>query len=118
MHDNRALGRPVVEGLPDPSSTGSVVLDIGGGIGAAVVTTTADMAGVEIEIRPEDSQWTGTHVAVLERRVEGGPVFAAVFPSLSAGVYHLRLRTGTDDGSVHRIIVQGGRVLTTVWPRT
>jgi hypothetical protein len=101
--------------LPEPSSPGSVVLDIGGSIGAAVVMVPATRAGTEIEIRNQADAWTGTHVAVLERRVAGGPVFAAVFGSLPEGDYYLRFRPDTD-GTVHRIVVQGGRVVTTTWP--
>jgi hypothetical protein len=104
------------ETLPDACPAGSVVLDIGGDIGAAVVTTGADLDNAEIEIRPQEGQWTGKHVAVLERQVAGGPVFAAVFPSLPAGVYHLRVRTEPADGPVHSIVVNGGQVLTTCWP--
>ncbi len=101
--------------MPEPSTTGSVVLDIGGRIGAAVVITDAALAGAEIEFRPEDGPWTGAHVAVLERRVQGGPIFAAVVPSLPQGAYLMRVRTDTDPAAVQRIVVQGGNVITYNW---
>jgi hypothetical protein len=104
------------ETLPEPSQAGSVVLDIGGGVGAAVVTTPAAMAGLEIEIRPVGSEWTGRHVAVFERQTVAGPSFAAVFGSLPAGCYQLRVRPATADGVVHSVTIEGGKVLTTTWP--
>jgi hypothetical protein len=116
MNRNGSHAEPIAETLPEPSPAGSVILEIGGDIGAAVVITTAKMVGAEIEIRREGGQWTGSHVAVLERRVEGGPIFAAVFPSLPAGAYQLRIRTKHEAGLVHRIVVHGGHVLTTNWP--
>ena len=43
------------------------MLDIGGDIGAAVITTPAVLKGEELEIRPSRGGWTGRHVAVLPR---------------------------------------------------
>jgi hypothetical protein len=55
------------ETLPDPSGPGSVLVDIGGDVGAAVVTTPPSLDGEEIEIRPDPGEWTGRHVAVRPR---------------------------------------------------
>jgi hypothetical protein len=108
-------GQTIAEATPEASTAGSVVLDVGGRIGAVVVKTPAALAGAEIEIRPADGPWTGTHVAVIRREVEPGAVYAAVFPGLPAGGYQLRIR-GEADSPVHNAMVEGGRVLITAWP--
>jgi hypothetical protein len=104
------------EAAPGPS-TGAVVLDIGGDVGAAVVLTPASMDALEIEIRAVGTEWDSTHVAVRERIRPGGPsMYAAVFPSLLRGTYELRVRFGPPDAVVHRVEVTGGQVATTNWP--
>jgi hypothetical protein len=104
------------EAAPGPS-TGAVVLDIGGDMGAAVVLTPASMDALEIEIRTVGTEWDSTHVAVRERIRPGGPsMYAAVFPSLRHGAYEFRVRFGPPDAVVHRVEVTGGQVATTNWP--
>jgi hypothetical protein len=103
------------EQLPPPSQSGSVVLDLGGQIGAAVVYTPLDLLGSEIEIRPAGGQWTGAHTAVRERHAPDGVVAAALFEKLPAGTYELRLRPPIDDAPAARIEVTGGRVAQTRW---
>jgi hypothetical protein len=105
------------EAAPGPS-TGAVVLDIGGDVGAAVVMTPASMDTLEIEIRAVGTEWDSTHVAVRERVRPGGPsLYAAVYPSLKQGAYELRVRFGPPDAVVHRVQVTGGQVETTTWPQ-
>jgi hypothetical protein len=66
-----------------------VVVDIGGDIGALVVTTPPVLEGVEIEICPVGSL-TRTHTVVRARLVRGADVvYAGVFPSLPEGDYTL-----------------------------
>lgn len=69
-----------------PTGAGAVIADIGGDRGALVLYTPDTMAGLEIEISPPGSD-ERTHVAVLERRVGQGHIFAAFFPSLTAEEY-------------------------------
>jgi hypothetical protein len=95
--------------LTGTSEAGSVVLDIGGDLGAAVVHTPATLAGLEIEIRREGAKWDGTHVAVRARRTPGGEVYAALFPALEQGSYEARVR-GDHDGKVVAVAVEGARV--------
>jgi hypothetical protein len=77
------------EETPLPASfDGSVVVDIGGDIGALVIYTSNGMAGSEIEITPVGGG-TCTHTAVRERRLNNGITHAAVFPRLPAGEYLL-----------------------------
>ncbi|MCW2773776.1 MAG: hypothetical protein JWN91_2102 [Nocardioides sp.] len=107
---------------------GSVLLDIGGDIGALVVTTPASMVGVEVEIGPEGAAFGHhdhdhdhshdhghlAHVAVVRRPVQGGEVPALVFGELSAGRYGLAEK-GTSD--VRLVVdVRGGEVTSVEWP--
>jgi hypothetical protein len=95
--------------LTRTSEVGSVVLDIGGDLGAAIVRTPANLAGLEVEIRREGTPWDGTHVAVRARSVPGGEVYAALFPGLPQGRYEVRVR-GDDEGLVATVDVEGARV--------
>jgi hypothetical protein len=98
--------------LSGPSERGSVILDIGGDVGAAIVTTPASLLGSELEIRRYGTAWDGTHVAVRARHVAGGVVHAALFTGLGHGRYEVRLR-GDVGGPVATLTVDGGRVNTT-----
>jgi hypothetical protein len=98
-----------------PSERGSVLLDIGGDIGAAIVGTDASLLGTEIEIRRCGTAWDGTHVAVRERHVAGGVVHAALFSGLAHGHYEVR-RRGDVDGVAAMFSVEGGRVSETRLP--
>jgi hypothetical protein len=97
------------EHLPPPSRDGTVVLDIGVGVGALVVHTDPELDGVEIDISPE-AGGRRTHVAVRERRVAGGSRWAAVYPSLTAGRYTLHGVAGTGDRSVSIVAGQVNEV--------
>jgi hypothetical protein len=78
---------------------GSVLLDIGGDVGALVVTMPAAMVDVEVEIRPA-SRAPGTHaggghhhhhphVAVVERPVRGAVVPSLVFQEMVEVTYEI-----------------------------
>jgi hypothetical protein len=95
--------------LTGTSEVGSVVLDIGGDLGAAIVRTPATLVGLEIEIRREGAPWDGTHVAVRARSIPGGEVYAAMFPGLQQGSYEVRVR-GDDYGFFAAVDVEGARV--------
>jgi hypothetical protein len=104
-----------MEALPEPSGPGSVVLDIGGEVGAAAVYVPTWLAGFEIEIRRDDEEWAGRHVAVRERVLPAGSVWAALFPSLVEGIYQIRVRGGDPAGPTATLAVTGGRVTTRHW---
>jgi len=99
---------------------GPVVLDIGGDVGALVVTMPGELAGAEVEI---SRRWEGggaaghhhhPHVAVVARPVAGGVVHSLVFGELVAGDYELYRRPG---GSVELTAsVAGGTVTEAAWP--
>jgi hypothetical protein len=92
------------------SEMGSVVLDIGGDRGAAIVHAPPNLDGYEIEIRRRGTPWDGTHVAVRPRRIPDGVLYAALFPELAQGDYEVRIRGGSDDGAAATLGVEGGRV--------
>jgi len=115
---------------------GSVLLDIGGDVGALVVTMPAAMVDVEVEIRPAYSGGQAVahshheypdghahadgghhhhpHVAVVERPVRGAVVPSLVYPELVEGSYELYVKE-TDDVQL-TVQVTGGEVATGVWP--
>jgi hypothetical protein len=102
-----------VETIPAPSGTGSVVADIGGDMGAAILHVDADLAGREIEIRSAGSPWDGTHTAVRERHVGAGVIWAAFFGSLRAGRYEVRVRDASP--RTRTLDVAGGQVTEATW---
>lgn len=114
---------------------GSVLLDIGGDVGALVVTMPEGMEGVEIEIRPEGSSASAhihhhhhehdhhehdhgghshhPHVAVVNRPAGGARIPSLVFPELLEGSYELY-----EKGTHHvrlTVAVRGGEVATAAW---
>lgn len=95
------------------SEIGSVVLDIGGDLGAAIVHTSAALAGSEIEIRSTGTPWDGTHVAVRPRHIPNGLLYAAVFPGLKEGTYEVRVRGASEPSPRATLAVEGGHVAET-----
>ncbi len=96
---------------------GSVLLDIGGDVGALVVVMPAEMDGTEVEVRPAQSSHQHTHhphVAVVNRPVVGGHVPSLVFPELDEGLYDLCVK-GTEDVRLS-VAVRGGEVVEQEWP--
>jgi hypothetical protein len=93
----------------------SVVLDIGQDIGALIIYTEARLHGCEIEVSPRGSAATRVHVEVLERRINGQPVFAAVFPGLRAGDYDIWENSSSPSGTV---TIVGGEVAMVDWRLT
>jgi hypothetical protein len=95
-----------------PSTVGSVVLDVGGDVGALVVPALAAQSGQEIDLIPRATGVPATHTEVRERRLPGQSVYAAVFPGVLAGTYCLR----SADGAEAAVVVSGGEVTTAPWP--
>ena len=104
---------------------GSVLLDIGGDVGALVVSMAPAMVGVEIEIAPvggghEHDHGPGhghghrPHVAVVDRPVTDGHQPSLVFPDLVEGFYEL-FDKGQDTVLLTAEII-GGQVTFLEWP--
>ncbi|MEZ0580297.1 hypothetical protein [Nocardioides sp. MH1] len=113
---------------------GAVLLDIGGDVGALVVTMPEHLLGTEIEIEPVDghhghehSHGHGhdhdhghdhgghhrAHVAVVSRPVLTGSVASLVFPELREGRYRLFAK-GEHEVRME-VEVVGAQVTTTAW---
>jgi hypothetical protein len=99
-----------------PSGPASVMADVGGDVGAAVLYVPQSLAGLEIEIRPVGSPWDGRHTAVRERHLGDSVSWAAFFGSLAAGRYELRVK-GSDvrDSRAVELEVSGGHVAEVNW---
>lgn len=118
---------------------GPVLLDIGGAVGALVVSMPEHTRGLEVEIRPAGattarahrqepagrathghphahphaaSPWP--HVAVVERRTADGTHLALVYPAVEAGDYELCPVPG--DEVALTVSVAGGEVTHCAWP--
>ena len=104
----------MTEPLPGPSRAGSVILDVGPGIGALVLHTPAALDGHELEISPHGNPAARrTHSRVRARYAGGHVDYAAVYPALAAGDYTLWRDPATPAGTV---TIDGGHVTSCHWP--
>jgi hypothetical protein len=98
---------------------GSVVLEIGGDVGAVVVTVPKSLEHCEVEYRRASEPWSGSHVGITAAEMPGGLSYAAIIFGLTAGSYRLRLRSGHPDesgpGYEMAAEVVGGRVTKLDW---
>jgi hypothetical protein len=95
-----------------PAGSGTVVLELGPGMGALVLTTSPDLDGVEIDISLAGSDGYRTHSIVRRRHVAGGTQYAAVYPSLPPGSYTVWRAPGDP---LTTAIITGGAVTMTDW---
>lgn len=104
----------MTEASPGPSGSGSVVLELGPGVGALVLHVPPELDGREIEISPDSSPaGRRTHSQVRPRHTAAGTRHAAVYPGLTAGDYTI----WRDDGTAAcAVAVLGGQVTTAWWP--
>ena len=104
----------MTESAAGPSGPGTVVLELGAGVGALVLLTPADLDGREIEISPEGcAVGRRTHSRVRPRHMATGTRYAAVYPDLPAGPYTIWTDEEHAAGSV---VITGGRVTNWSWP--
>jgi hypothetical protein len=103
--------------LPEhaPAADGIVIVDIGGDMGAAVICTPSELAGAEIEIRAAGTRWDGTHTAVHQRQGPGITATVAVFGSLRAGHYELRIKDAAGTEHPAPVAVEGAQVTWVTW---
>lgn len=124
-----------------PSDDATVVLDIGGDVGALIIVTGPELLGTEIDISPLDATAEDvfqaehphhhgdgevhshdhphgpdgvprTHVAVRERRGAGTSRFAAIYPGLREGRYTV---WGVDGSAADTVHITGGEVAELDW---
>lgn len=90
-----------------PAAGASVVLDIGGDIGAVVCYAPESLVGTEVPIYPSHGAGEEhTHALVWGRLAGSVETFAAVYPALPAGEYRI---AGVDAP----VVVRGGVVTET-----
>jgi hypothetical protein len=102
----------MTEHIHGPSGPGTVVLELGEGVGVLVLDAPPELNGREIEISPSGGGHR-THSLVRERHLATGTVYAAVYPSRAAAVYTGGLAGGTPAG---RVTVHGGQATRFRWP--
>ena len=103
----------MTESVAGPSGPGTVVLELGPGVGALVLLTPADLDGREIEISRDDPGARRTHSRVRPRHVPAGTRYAAVYPDLPAGPYTI---WADEEHAAGRVVITGGRVTNWSWP--
>jgi hypothetical protein len=109
-HGDSERGHEVYSARAHPET---VVLDIGGDLGALILHAQADMHGIEIEISPEGEDGNRSHKEVLERRMGERPAFTAVFDRLAAGRYRL---WADDTPRMGEVQIRGGEITELDWP--
>ena len=94
-----------------PSGPGTVVLNLGAGVGALILYTPAGLDGEEIEISRDGAP--RTHSRVRPRRLPGQTRYAAVYPDLAAGPYTI---WADEQHPAGQVVIAGGRVTNWSWP--
>lgn len=84
---------------------GPTVLDIGGAIGAMVVTMNAESAGTELHLRSEHEPPISIHAGVWRRGFGERVSTTAVFAELIQGRYWVLDSSGND---LRRVEIRGG----------
>jgi hypothetical protein len=103
----------MTEEIHGPSGPGTVVLELGAGVGALLLYTPAELDGREIEISRDDPGARRTHSQVRPRHMAAGTRYAAVYPELAAGSYTI---WADEHGPAGRVVITGGQVTNWSWP--
>lgn len=99
------------EHIHGPSPAASVVLNLGGDIGALIIEAAPAHLGREIEISPA-AGGPRTHSMVRERLTVPDPRYDAVYPDLAAGQYTIWDDAQTPAATV---AVVGGQITRFTW---
>jgi hypothetical protein len=103
----------MTEAAAGPSGPGTVILELGAGVGALVLYTPAELDGREIEISPDNPGARRTHSQVRPRHMATGTRYAAVYPDLAAGPYTV---WADEQHPAGRVDIAGGRITNWSWP--
>jgi len=104
----------MTEPAAGPSGHGTVVMELGGDIGALVLYTPAGLDGREIEIsRDDDPGARRTHSQVRRRHLAGATTYAAVYPGLRAGTYTI---WADQQNAAATAVITGGQIAACHWP--
>lgn len=99
---------PYVDPGPGHGCPESLVLDIGGDVGALIVYATEECLGCEIDITPAGAPRSHhLHTMIRRRRAPAREFVAGVYPELTAGAYTL---WGLDGKPLTTVDIAGGRV--------
>ncbi|SRR6266851_858203 len=102
------------EEVTGPSPPGSVLLEIGPGVGALIIYAPVTMAGQEVHISPCcPAGAPRTHALVRERPAGASGCHAAVYPCLPAGEYTVWQDSGRPAGTA---VVRGEAITRFDWP--
>ncbi|MFY9932084.1 MAG: hypothetical protein WAK82_29160 [Streptosporangiaceae bacterium] len=97
-----------------PSGPGTVVMELGAGIGALVLYTPSGLDGHEIEISQDGHPGAPrTHSQVRARHMGEVTRYAAVYPDLAEGPYTI-WRDGHRPAAT--VTITGGQVTSCDWP--
>ncbi|MET0902329.1 MAG: hypothetical protein ABWZ52_03740 [Acidimicrobiales bacterium] len=89
----------------------SVVLDIGGEVGALLAYLPSMPPGGELEARPLDDDSGRFHTGVHPRPSDRGEALVAVFPEVIAGDYELLdVKGAADARSIATFTIHGGQL--------
>lgn len=104
----------MTESAAGPSGPGTVVLELGAGIGALILYTPAELDGAEIEISRDDEPHAHrTHSQVRQRQMPTATTYAAVYPSLPAGSYTI---WRDEQHAAASVTITGGQATSCHWP--
>jgi hypothetical protein len=104
----------MTESAAGPSGPGTVVLELGAGVGALILYTPAELDGAEIEISQDDEpQAHRTHSQVRQRHMTSTTTYAAVYPSLPAGAYTI---WRDEHSPAAKVTIDSGQVTSCHWP--
>jgi hypothetical protein len=97
-----------------PTGAGTVLLELGAGVGAILLQVPVELAGREIEIsRTDVPGLPRTHAQVRERPADGRVTYSALYAGLAEGSYAVWRDESTAALSV---TVTGGQVTSCHWP--
>jgi hypothetical protein len=99
---------PYFDSGPGDGRPESLVLDIGGDVGALIVYATEGCLGREIDITAAGAPRSHhLHTMIRRRRAPAGQFVAGVYPELTAGTYTV---WGLDGAPLTTVDIVGGRV--------
>lgn len=96
-----------------PSGQGTVMLTLGGDLGALVIQADDRWHGHEIEVSPAEAPERRQHAAVRARHTPGGVSFCVVIDALPQGSYLIWQDAAEP---LARVEVRGGAVTEYTWP--
>jgi hypothetical protein len=93
------------------AAAAAAVLDIGGNMGALIVTTGPELEDAEVEVYGVAPPHQRIHSQVHARRVNERISYAALFPALTAGQYQILPKPGASPTAHNQVVtIHGAQV--------